>query len=206
MSVPASSRLSPPAKRPEEFKLLVRQESSLRDDERTEDPGGLWEIIIAVLLISIPLVAISVALLVVVFAYRIRETPSNFGQLGKTNLGSGAYLVNINSTKIALIASFASDVAPLLAAAILTLLSYPISKKLYKWSIGNQENDLPSPREYGYIITLLAGQTGTLWSWLKENLKGARWFTRLLRMTPVEIGVWGLIVGHILTYSIVVLL
>ncbi|KAJ6439233.1 spectrin repeat domain-containing protein [Purpureocillium lavendulum] len=99
--------------------------------------GTAKDILAAFIMSSVPLAAFSVVLLGLVFGYRVIpngpispslefETPENDGS---------AIYVDLSATTLTNLASWSSTAAPLVLSYILTLVSFPVAKKMMQESI-----------------------------------------------------------------------
>jgi len=135
--------------------------------------GSLQEIGIAAALVSIPLAVLSVALLAVVSGFQIDT--SHFTGLGPGQEQiTGAYVVELSATTIALIASYSSTVAPIAVGFAMTLLSYSASHDIKKYSERDQSDKLPTPYQLGLLINMKSGSVGSLWPWFKYRFQVGR--------------------------------
>lgn len=127
----------------------VYPSNSQRSFDNQKRRGGILDILFTCSVISFPFVALSAALLGVIFKYRIKHTNPSDDE-------PGVYYVRINATTLVLLASFSSSVAPLLISFFMNLLSYPISRRIIKLSEQERPRSLlPTPYQFTLIIALL---------------------------------------------------
>lgn len=128
-------------------------------------------LILASIVLSLPLVAISITLLIMLFHYSVRHNqivPSEF-QAGVEADESGVYYTTISSTSFVLVTSYSSTFATLTIGLFMSLLSYPIAQRFLKDSTARSVRQLPTPYQLGLLIGCLNGNTITLWRWLKYS-------------------------------------
>jgi hypothetical protein len=162
--------------------------------------GISFEILRAFVVIFFPLTCLSAGLIIIVQVLRIRQTQLSPSMLSPSDEGNeaGAYLVRINSSTLLLLSSYCSSIAPALAAFVMGLLSYPISRHLLSLSESRNAEKLPTPFQLGLLITLLTGDTGSLWDWLKYTFI---WHTRHKMAIPLMVSALALFVAFVLGYS-----
>src|SRR5436190_17243935 len=118
--------------------------------------------------ISIPFIALSGILVAIIFLYRV---PNNIqihsdllpGEIHEKNV----YYVRINSSTLVLLGSFSSSIASILITTFMSLVSYPVARRLLLKVQAQNNGDLPTSYQLGLLITLLNGGLGSLWSWIK---------------------------------------
>jgi hypothetical protein len=119
-----------------------------------------WKFQLTVFLAVIPLPTIVGVLLGLIFDNRVQISP-----LGTDNSDGGAYYVNFDSTRLITLASWASSSSPYVAAALMTLLSTPLSHKLRRESELDNMDKLPTPWQLSLLMELLNGKLPALWTW-----------------------------------------
>lgn len=129
-----------------------------------------WDLISAFLIVSLPMSLLSVALLVVVFAFRVYPSPSSVLNSDATGDDISAFYVRLSPASIALVASFSSTVAPFLMGSTITLVLYPLSSVIVKQTAEQRFESLPTPLQLGVLINLRNGNVMSLWPWLKGCL------------------------------------
>lgn len=156
------------------------------------------QIIISAAVISIPLVLLSVILLVIIFRYRLQNTRSSSSSALSSNIPqdeANVYYVNFSATKLVLLASLSSSTAPLLTNFFLTLVSYPVSRRILTLSSKRKLTRLPTPHQLGLLIYTLNGGFGALWKWAEHVFR-----KRETTVDVVKISAWGLATANVLTY------
>lgn len=160
-------------------------------DEQPDDPprpaegssskrmtGGTFDILSATTIVCLPLIAISLLLIGIVFLFRVQSGQLSTSQLGVLSAASldpvqtdpTAYYVRISATTVVLLASFSSSVAISVVSFLMMLLSYPVSRQLLRLSEIRRLNSLPSPYQLSLLIMTLNGGINTLWCWMKYFL------------------------------------
>ena len=140
--------------------------------------GGTFEIIFALAMVCLPLIAISLFLMGIVFWFRVQTgllstsllSVSSAASLDPVQTDPNAYYVRISATTLVLLASFSSTVAISVVSFSMTLLSYPVSRQLLRISETRKLASLPSPYQLSLLITTLNGGINTLWYWTKYLL------------------------------------
>jgi len=139
--------------------------------------GGTFEILSAMAMVCLPLIAISLLLLGIVFWFRMQSglSTSQLSVLSAASLDPvqtdpSAYYVHISATTLVLLASFSSSVAISVVSFSMVLLSYPVSRQLLRISESKKLSSLPSPYQLSLLITTLNGGINTLWYWTKYLL------------------------------------
>jgi hypothetical protein len=158
--------------------------------------GGPWEILTAFVVVTFPLTILSAALIGVVMAYRIKQSPSSIPN-SSPEVDNGVYYVNLSASTVALISSYSSTVAPLAAGFAMTLVFYSLSRHIVRDSQKQITTNLPTPYQIGLLITLRSGGVGSLWPWIKYTFTG-----KIIRHTSgmVKACVAGAIIATLLTY------
>ncbi|KIW16458.1 hypothetical protein PV08_06512 [Exophiala spinifera] len=125
----------------------------------------LWKtILVPTIIVILPMACLVAGLLGLMFGYRVRSDTSLFPQVSNTNSlnDNAVVLVNYSATRIAFVASWASTLAPLLAAFVMNLISYQTALKMLRSSSGTNQHDLPSPYQYSLLVGLCLASIGRL--------------------------------------------
>jgi hypothetical protein len=121
------------------------------------------------LMVTVPITALTIIFLVMVFRYRVVHGDIPFANLRvpSTEDNKHAIYVNLNSSAILFVTSWASSLAPMLSGFIMVLASFPIARLLsYNIQKGHM-NSLPTPYQLGLTIKYLDGSVlGSIWSWI----------------------------------------
>lgn len=154
------------------------------------------QIFICVGLISVPLIVLSGVLLGLVLRHRLHPPTSILAQVAEQH-DSGVYFVNFNATRLLVLATLSSSVAPIVTTFFMNLLSYPLSSRFVKNSEALKYKSLPTSHQLGLLILTLNGGLGAFWEWSKYVLSGKK-----RNKTPnlVMGAFWGLTTISILTF------
>jgi hypothetical protein len=169
-------------------------------------PLRLWSpatrlIFISIFMISAPLTLFSALLIGIVFKYRLPPFQSSsvpyLSSLNPQYDQSGVYYVQFSATKLLVLASVSSSVAPLLASFFMNLVSYPIARRILSCSNRKQLAQLPTPSQLGLLIITLSGGPGPLWQWLKYLRRRNK---NVRTVGTVKRSFWGLAAANAFTY------
>lgn len=119
--------------------------------------------------VTIPITALTIAFLVMVFQYRVFPNDSPFKnlQLPSTNDDKNVVYVDMNSSVILFVASWASSLAPMLSGFLMALASFPIARQLSNNIRNGRTDSLPTPYQLGLALKFLDGSAlGAIWSWM----------------------------------------
>ena len=133
------------------------------DGTSAEKTGGLSEILISFLVVSLPLSALAAVLVGLVLQFRLPISTLSSDLI----LDKNSYYVNLSATRIALVASYSSTVISLVIGSAMVLVSYPLAAKFVRYSQNEEFEHLPTPYQIGLLINLRAGTVGSLWPWFK---------------------------------------
>jgi len=164
--LPPSNINAPTRSRPN-----VRQ----RDSNQRSDPGTK-DILLAVGLVSIPLISLSALLLGIVYFRRVSPPPNSSSMnplLSSVRVVSSyndAFYIKLSPTTFVLLSSFSSSIVPSLVGFLMVLLSFSISRYLLDTSELGKRNALPTPYQLGLLLKILNGEIGGLWDWIKYSL------------------------------------
>ncbi|KJK68162.1 hypothetical protein P875_00108587 [Aspergillus parasiticus SU-1] len=119
--------------------------------------------------VTIPILALTVAFLVLVFKYRVSHGDAPFESLRTSAVkdDGNALYVNMNSSILLFLASWASSVATMLSGFMLTLASFPIARRFFQDIQSSRVTRLPTPYQLALTLKFLDGSTlGAIWSWI----------------------------------------
>jgi hypothetical protein len=156
------------------------------------------QIVLTAAVILVPLILLSETLVGIVFQYCVRHTQSTSSVLvSDLEDEPRVYYVNINSTRLVLIASLSSSVATLLTGFFMALVSYPVSRRIFEHSMAQRSKELPTAHQLGLLIITLNGGLGAFWHWVRYiyRKRGQNKTAKL-----VKISFWGLTTANILMY------
>ncbi|KAF9885164.1 hypothetical protein FE257_000690 [Aspergillus nanangensis] len=110
-------------------------------------------------IITIPVCTLTAVLLGLVFRNQVGHGDTPFEHL-RGNLTQGesdVYYINMNSSVILFVASWASSLAPMLLGFILALASFPIARQLFEDARGGRIDRLLTPYQLALILKFLDG-------------------------------------------------
>lgn len=171
--------------------------SEPKDGHRSREPhaagigGALSDIMIAVSVISLPMIILSGLLLGLVFHNLVSQNTSGSSDLQLSQVEDNehkAYLVSFSATRLITVASWTSSVAPQLPVFIMTLLSFPSARRILRRSQQGDTDKLPTPYQLSLFLGLLDGGLGSLWNCIKYSF----WRRREKFVTPVNLSMAGL--------------
>lgn len=128
--------------------------------------GAKRSIFLALAVILVPMLGLSALLIGLILANEVDKQSNGSNPLAftqKSDTDDNAYYVDFNATTLATISSWSSTVAPLLAVAAMSLVSFPISKKLRARS-QSQSTDLPTPFQLSILLESLSGSVAALFT------------------------------------------
>lgn len=129
--------------------------------------SDIW---LACAVISLPMIALSVTLLGLIFHNQVNafcSISSNLQLPQVTDDDQDAYLVDLSSTRLITIASWTSSFAPVLPGFVMNLLSFPTARHILNSSLLDRASSLPTPYQFNLYLGLLSGGMGSLWHWVK---------------------------------------
>ncbi|CAG8370394.1 unnamed protein product [Penicillium salamii] len=119
--------------------------------------------------VTIPISALTVAFLLLVFRYRVKtgDSPLKNLRLPSDEGDKNAVYVDLNSSYILFVASRASSLGTLLTGFILTLVSFPIARQLSRDIQMGRVDSLPTPYQLALLLKFLDGSApGAIWGWI----------------------------------------
>ena len=141
-----------------------------RDDTqwRGTMSGQYVEISLAAACLIIPMLALVITLLSLVYTHLMPNSQSTYSTGQKSNITLGtAYYVNYSATRLVFLSSLSSTLSTLLFASAMVLFSFPLAHGLAKKSDLGETPELPSPYQLELLIRTIDGRMTVLWSWLK---------------------------------------
>jgi hypothetical protein len=162
-----------------------------RRDKTTH--GARGHIIWLSVVIVVPLLALTGALLWIVYAHLVQPSESVFAPANSTR-DSGAFYVDYQAATIATVSSWASTVAPVLVSFIMTILSYQIASMIQTRSSRENLADLPTPFQFALLVNLINGGILALW----DTLLYSTWIKRDRKASPVKVALGFLTAAMIL--------
>ncbi|KAF2156486.1 hypothetical protein K461DRAFT_310937 [Myriangium duriaei CBS 260.36] len=147
----------------------------------------LTNVIWSACLSTFPMVTLSAVLLALVLKFRVDVSTMPYPQLAPDSSLVGpdeAYYINLSSTFLIFISSWASTAAPFCASMLVTLISYPICKNYLKSINHAPEAALPTPYQLSLIIRFFSGGSlSGLWFWI---LYSFGWKRRQPQSVPMK--------------------
>jgi hypothetical protein len=152
-----------------ERKPLEQQHVVLSNDRRRSRISiatlQLRHVCLVYLLILLPLVAITLALLIVVYNNRLPRTE---------DLTCGGLVIDYGASQLTSLSTWISTVASLLTPAFMALFSYPVARAMTRDTTKRSMKGLPSPYQTGMLVELLSGSLLPLWTSLTHMLSRRR--------------------------------
>lgn len=141
--------------------VASRSRSQRRDDLR-------YNFVPAVVMTTLPFIAILGVLLYLVFSRRLERGTSSLPELSLPgdNDDPGAYFVDFNATHLTTLASWASTIAGLSPGFIMTLVSYRVARRLSRYSVNRQIEKLPTTYQLGLLFEGFEAKLTSLWDTL----------------------------------------
>ncbi|KAK5048229.1 hypothetical protein LTR84_005899 [Exophiala bonariae] len=137
----------------------------------TSRPTSASSIWLPFLLVLIPNIACPAVLLGLIFVYRFQPQDDIFAQYRSiTQQFPGYILVTISATRLAIISSIASTLAPFLTSFIMGVWKVHVVGKIRRQSrtMGNSESSVSDTPQLSLLISLLAASMGGLVSYLRD--------------------------------------
>ncbi|KAL1997565.1 hypothetical protein VTN02DRAFT_1490 [Thermoascus thermophilus] len=146
--------------------------------------------------VTIPIALLTAALLGLVFAFRVRHPPIPFEALRVAGIDDdepGVFLVDLRSSVLLFLASWASSLAPLLSGFLMTLALFPVAR-----GVRDRSTRLPTPYQLALLLRLVNGSlVGGLWSWTLYLVgwRGKRATQAPALLAVVAVAVLGMLLG-----------
>lgn len=119
--------------------------------------------------VTVPIAALTIALLVMVFRYRVKPNDVPFENLRVSSIddeGNAVY-VGLNSSFILFVTSLAGSLTPMLSGLVLFLASFPMARQLSDSIQKGSVDRLPTPYQLALTLKFLGGGVlGAVWSWI----------------------------------------
>jgi hypothetical protein len=111
-----------------------------------------------------------------IYGYRVRSEPSLFSTLNneQVNRPHGYLLIKYSATRLVIIASFISTLAPILAGSIMSLWTFPIAQSMRIASSTTQYSQLPTPYQLSLVIGISLASHQRLWRYYEYMLSRTR--------------------------------
>jgi hypothetical protein len=132
--------------------------------------GRAKDILLAFFALTVPMIALSAALLALIYHYRIvrNEFISSNLRLNTGQDDSKVVYVKFSATALTQVASWSSTLAPILVGFAITLISYPVARSILLARQNNDKRALPTPYQFYLMLRMVAnGSPIALWYWIK---------------------------------------
>lgn len=119
---------------------------------------------------TLPMLLFSALLLGLIFHYKVSQNAFVSPNLQFATLADDkkAILVGLSATTLTIIASWSSTLAPILVGSAVTLISFPVAKKVLQAGEKNEAKELPTPWQLALMLRMMAnGSPSSLWQWVK---------------------------------------
>jgi hypothetical protein len=128
------------------------------------------------MIITFPIALLCGVLLGMIYGYRVRSEPSLFSTINDEQLNAphGYLLINYSATRLVIIASFISTLAPILAGSIMLLWTFPIAQSMRIASSTSQYSQLPTPYQLSLVIGISLASHQRLWRYYEYMLSRTR--------------------------------
>jgi len=135
---------------------------------RGQITGGALDICLAGIAVALPLIALSVALVVIVWTKQVPQNPPSTLFTVSRQDDKSVFFVNVSAPTFLTIASWSSSVAQVVTGFAIMLVSFPVARMIKRSSRSYRTHELPTPFQLSLILGLLqGGGFGAIWSWLK---------------------------------------
>lgn len=135
--------------------------------------GRSSDIALACFYLTVPLTALTVTLLGLIYTHQIAYEEGPFSDLPVANLNDDPYAIYItlSSTFIVFISSWMSSLAPVLAGFAVGLAIYHVGQKLLYDTRQAQIENLPTPYQLSLTLRFINGSTwSAIWFWVLYRL------------------------------------
>jgi hypothetical protein len=139
--------------------------------------GRSKDILLAFLILTVPMVALSAALLALIYHYRVvrNEFISSNLRLNTGQDDSKVIYVKFSATALTQVASWSSTLAPILVGFAITLISYPVARSILLAGQQNDKRALPTPYQFYLMLRMVTnGSPVSLWHWITYTTKWTR--------------------------------
>jgi hypothetical protein len=125
--------------------------------------GRNFEIGLAFLLTTLPIAGLTVALMCLIWENRLVDSSSSDGSSQAAGTCPSGLYVNYSATKLTFVSSLISTVAAYMSVPLMTLISFPIARKLMRDSAKETPTRLPSPYQLDLLVSSLGAGLSSLW-------------------------------------------
>lgn len=143
------------------------------------------DILIAFAVAVLPMLAFSALLLGLIFWDRVpTSTPVSDSLRSDSFPGDdGSIYVNLSGTTLTTVASWSSTMAPLALPFVMTVLSFPVARRMLRASRVNDDAGLPTPYQFSLMLRMVTNSSlGSIWHCM---LYVGSWRGRRAKQTPL---------------------
>lgn len=174
-------------------------QSELPKSGKINIDGAFTKIAIAGIATTVPFIGCVVAIMTIVFQYRVGRRISNITYTGGTappdaplirpsnftgDEDSSAYLITYSATRLTTVASWTSTIAAVMPGFVMTLLSFQVANQMLKECKSTSQGHLPTPYQLGLLLESFQGGPMALWNGLNYVLwKRRNKLNPMLRLT-----------------------
>jgi hypothetical protein len=141
--------------------------------------GRNFEIGLAFLLTTLPIAGLIVALICLIWRNRLVDSSSSNGPSQAAGTCPSGLYVNYSATRLTFVSSLISTVAAYMSAPLMTLISFPIARKLMRDSAKETPTRLPSPYQLYLLVSSLGAGLSSLWTTIQYMIG---WRSRRARL------------------------
>jgi hypothetical protein len=141
--------------------------------------GRKFEIGLAFLLTTLPIAGLTVALMCLIWENRLVDSPSSDGGSQAAGTCPSGLYVNYSATRLTFVSSLISTVAAYMSVPLMTLISFPIARKLMRDSTKETPTRLPSPYQLHLLVSSLSAGLSSLWKTIQYMIG---WRSRRARL------------------------
>ena len=127
--------------------------------------GEYTEIMLATAILVIPMLALALVLIGLVFSNLMPTTNASYSTGNKTDLPLGqAYYVAYSATRLVFVSSVSSTLSTVLMGSAMLLFSYPVAAYLARKSDAEVTSKLPTPYQLSLMVNLIEAKLLSLFS------------------------------------------
>ena len=141
--------------------------------------GQNLEIGLAFLLITLPIAGLTVALICLIWENKLVDTSSSDGPSQAAGTCPSGLYVNYSATRLTFVSSLISTAAAYMSVPLMTLISFPIARKLMRDSAKETPTRLPSPYQLHLLVSSLSAGLSSLWKTIQYMIG---WRSRRARL------------------------
>lgn len=155
--------------------------------------------------VTVPLLPIAFALLYIVVRYRVQISEPAFPDLVKTvPLPNIVYIyLKFSASRILFISGLAATMAPYLGSGIMALWIFQIGRRLLHDADTTTLDELPTPRQYGHLLSLAAASFQRLLQYMWHTRGNSGRVPSVLRRASLILGLTFLFAATIIINDVV---